>query len=182
MDNILAIHSSLHPVINQQLFLYIFSLAHKNPLLDILFIFGATYLVFFAFFLILILAIKYPSKEKRVVLLILISLAVAWLMITIIRQFIFEPRPFVTLPIRPLIIDVSVPSFPSVHTTIMSAVAFSYFFFKSRFRKIFLMFFIIVGFSRIAVGVHYPLDILTGALVGLFSVLIGLKIERYFKV
>ena len=40
-----------------------------------------------------------------------------------------------------------------------------------------LAFAVIIGFSRIYIGVHYPFDVLFGALVGIFSALLILKVE-----
>ena len=56
--------------------------------------------------------------------------------------------------------------FPSSHAanTFATAIIFAYFF--RRYAGLFVMFSLLVGFSRIVVGVHYPGDVLGGFLLG----------------
>ena len=165
-------------MINQQLFFSIFSLAHKNPLLDLLLIFGATYLIFFTFLLVSALVVRNKEKERQTAFLIIISLIIAEIIINFIHIFIQEPRPYITLHITPLISGVNSPAFPSVHTTIMAVVAASYYFRRSKLAPIFLILFLIVAFSRIAVGVHYPFDIIVGIFVGVTSATTGFALQK----
>lgn len=40
---------------------------------------------------------------------------------------------------------------------------------------------LLAGFSRVAVGAHWPVDVLAGALVGLLGGWLGLRLSRYFR-
>lgn len=62
------------------------------------------------------------------------------------------------------------PSFPSGHTSIIFAVFSSLYLIwkKKRFLPIFIIP-IMVGFSRIVLNVHSPVDVLVGMLIGLFT-------------
>ncbi len=40
---------------------------------------------------------------------------------------------------------------------------------------------VLAGFSRVAVGAHWPVDVLAGAMVGLLGGWLGLRLSRYFR-
>lgn len=160
-----------------QLFFKIHNLSGQNSILDSLMVFGAESLIFLSLILVAFLATKGAVKEKKAALLILLSLGVAFLINKLIGQIFFEPRPFVSLPIKPLIFHGADNSFPSDHTTIMAVLTFSYFTYRSSYLPILIVATIWVGLSRVYVGVHYPLDILAGVLVGFFSVWLSCKVK-----
>lgn len=136
-------------------------------------IFAAEDIIYLAIFLMLVLSFKGSIKERKGMLLTAVSVPVAVLLIKIIHLFFFESRPYVAQNIIPLTYFKHDASFPSVHTTIMSALAFSYIFYKSKWSLLFFILLIVVGVSRIYTGVHYPLDIIGGIMVGVASIFIG---------
>lgn len=144
-------------------------------------IFGAQYLIYLTFILLFVISLKGSVNERKSFILFLVSLPIIILIIKTIHLFIFEQRPFVEQNIIPLIEQKADASFPSRHTSIMSAIAFAYLFYKSKWAPIFLLLLILVGVSRIYVGVHYPFDILGGIVVGIVAILIGLAIKNFFK-
>ncbi|MBI4650160.1 phosphatase PAP2 family protein [Candidatus Desantisbacteria bacterium] len=72
-------------------------------------------------------------------------------------------------------------SFPSGHTqTAFTGAAFFYYFFRRKYSILFFVFAFFVGIARIYSGVHYPLDVLGGALIGILPVFIIYRIyEKY---
>lgn len=166
---------------NSSLFFLIFGLSNHSSVIDVLMIFSAQYLIYLSIILTAILAFKGAVAEKKVLFLILISLPIAVIIIKLIHIFFFEPRPFLNQDIIPLIYQKNDASFPSRHTSIMSVIAFAYLFYKSKWVPIFLLLLILVGVSRIYVGVHYPFDILGGGTVGFISILIGLAVKNFLK-
>lgn len=57
-------------------------------------------------------------------------------------------------------------SFPSSHMTFFSGLAFSLMWRKRHLGLWFLVGAILIGLARIAAGIHYPLDIIAGGLLG----------------
>lgn len=82
-----------------------------------------------------------------------------------------RPRPFVAHPGDTflLVAPSHEPSFPSDHAVAAFAIAFTVVFVGRRLGALFLAAATIVAVSRVFVGLHYPGDIVGGALVGLFS-------------
>lgn len=143
-----------------------------------LMVFGATYLIYLAFILGLLLTLKGGIRERKAFLLILIGFPIAILLIKFIHLFYFEPRPFITLHFTPIIAAAADASFPSRHATIAAVIAFSYTYFKSKWALLFLPVMVWIGSSRIYVGVHYPLDIIGGFAVGGVALFIGLGLKK----
>lgn len=166
---------------NISLFFLIFNLRNHYPFVDALMIFGAEYLIYLVFILMILLTFKGGVKERKGIMLALLSLPIALILIKIIHIFFLEPRPYISYHITPLITYGDSASFPSRHASVVSAIAFSYLYFKSGWFPIFLTMMLWIGFSRIYVGVHYPLDILGGFLVGITSQIIGLQIIKFLK-
>lgn len=166
---------------NLSLFFWIHGLAGHSNLLDTLMIFGAEPLIYIMILLILLLGIIGKTNDKKAFLLLFLSLPVAFLLIKAVHFFIFEPRPFITFNFTPLVKETADASFPSRHTTIVAAIAFSYLFFKSKWSLLLLPAALWVGISRVYVGVHYPLDILGGFLVGVISLNVALQIKNMLK-
>lgn len=168
-------------LVNNSLFFLIYNLHGKLEILDQLMIFGAKDLIFIIFFLSIILAIFKGTREKKALLIAILAIIMGEVLLFLIHLFFIEPRPFVTFNLTPLIGHIPDASFPSEHTTIMSVIAFSYLLYKSKFSWLFLIAMLWVGFSRIYVGIHYPLDILGGIVLGFISVYLIWIFKKLFK-
>lgn len=168
---------------NVSLFFLIFNLSGRMQILDTLMIFGTKYLIYLIFLFVIILGLKGGIKEKKSLLLIILGLPVAFLLIKGIHIFFFEPRPFVIFHFSPIVSEsANSAAFPSRHATIVAVLAFAYTYFKSKWFPLFLLIMLWVGLSRIYVGVHYPLDIVGGFLVGGVALAIALRIKNLLKI
>ncbi|MCL5784742.1 MAG: phosphatase PAP2 family protein [Patescibacteria group bacterium] len=166
---------------NTTLFFQIFNLSHQSKIFDLVMVFGANYLIFLTVLLIMVLGLKGGPKERKPLFITFLGLVVAIVLIKTIHLIYFEPRPFSTYAITPLIKHVTDTAFPSEHTTMMSVIAFAFYYYKSKFSLLLLGLMIWVGFSRVFVGVHYPGDILGGMFVGLLSIQIAWIIKNWLK-
>lgn len=162
------------------LFPIIFGLANQVPVLDRIMIWGAVDGIYLTFFLSALSIFRGGPLERKSFVIAIFSLPIAIILIRVIHFFYIEPRPFITYTLTPLIAHVSDPSFPSTHTTITAVVTFPYLFYKSKWTPLFVFFLAWVGFSRIYVGVHLPIDILGGILTGLTVVSITWLVKKEF--
>jgi undecaprenyl-diphosphatase len=154
-----------------QIFQLINSFAGKNVFLDALGIAAAEYLIFImaAIVLLLIFWIKYKAIRLQIINSVAASV-LAWAVNAAISVIYFRPRPFVSHEAINLINkSADSKSFPSDHTAIAFALAFSVYFFNRKLGILLLALAILVAFGRIYVGVHYPLDIVGGFIVGMGS-------------
>ena len=80
-----------------------------------------------------------------------------------------RPRPYQDHPlgVLPLLSPSHDPSFPSDHATAAFAIAFGILFVTRRPGWLFLAWAALIGASRVFAGMHYPTDVLGGAVVGL---------------
>lgn len=141
-------------------------------------IFGARFVIYLTFLLMFVFALKGGVRERKALILAALSIPVLVLIIKSIHIFYFEERPFVALEFDPLIEVQQDAAFPSRHASIMAAIAFSYFYFKSKWALLFLLLLVWVGVSRIYAGVHYPIDIIGGFLVGIIAAFFGLTLLK----
>lgn len=139
-------------------------------------------------FFILFGIIAFLKNDKKVFLPLTICI-IAWLVSdaigNLLKHIIERPRPFNVIDdIRVLVGRGNSYSFPSNHamTSFSVAAVLGYFFSYLRIPGYFVA--ILIGFSRIYVGVHYPSDVIGGGVLGIlvaFSLIYGWKgFERFY--
>lgn len=105
------------------------------------------------------------SKEVGIIGFSVVS---AWF-VTFILKIIFQaPRPFVThLDVIPLVTETPYTSFPSGHATVFFALATVVYLYHKRLGYFFFVCAFLIAISRVVTGVHYPIDILVGTVIGI---------------
>ena len=100
-----------------------------------------------------------------------------------LKYSINRDRPFVTYPDIIKKSDAGNPSFPSGHTSSAFAIATSLSLSYPKWYIIVPSFVwaSVVGYSRMYLGVHYPSDVLAGAIVGAGSAWLCFKINQVLK-
>jgi len=155
--------------------LYFFNLingfAGKQKQLDNLAIFFAKYLVFILAGALVVIA--YFFDNPKVLLAPVLAGAFSRFIINEpVYYFYKRKRPLESVPTHQLIKKPNHPSFPSGHTSLLFAVSVTLFFFSVTTGAIFTLLSLLVGISRVFVGVHWPSDILGGVLAGIVSSLL----------
>lgn len=85
-----------------------------------------------------------------------------------LKNWIARPRPFHTYSdIMPLVIPGDLYSFPSGHTLSSFCAATACFGYSRRAGLFCYLLAVLIGLSRLYMGVHYPSDVLAGALLGI---------------
>lgn len=114
------------------------------------------------------LAVFGKGRGRKMAFLGMVALLIAWFVGNeVLKSWVARPRPFVTLSdVRLLVNRPSDFSFPSGHTTTSFAPAAAFYRKHKPLGTAALVLAVVIGLSRIYIGVHYPLDVLGGALVG----------------
>lgn len=96
----------------------------------------------------------------------------------IIKNVVGEPRPFL-MGVSALYHHGNYDAFPSGHTSLFVALAVGIWY---RFKTVGIILFIsalIIGTARVVVGIHWPLDIIGGIVLGIVGAWLGNYISKY---
>ena len=133
-----------------------------------------------------ILAIIYDKKNRwKLIMLIPLGIILVDQTGLLIKKTVLRPRPFMT--INPENINHLVKpsglykSFPSNHAANNALLAMVFSSIYKNSKSMFWGFAIMIMFSRIYIGVHYPSDVLFGCVLGIIYGLILIKAWNYFK-
>ncbi|MEJ0001915.1 MAG: phosphatase PAP2 family protein [bacterium] len=127
--------------------------------------------------LIIVWVISFATHKLFTILLLLVSSGSAWIIAHTLKLIFHVSRPFVELGITPLVYQSNY-SFPSEHCAVFSALAVSMFFIHKRAGVALGILAVLVGLSRIILGVHYPIDVLGGFLVGSIVAILYVKLFK----
>lgn len=148
-------------------------IAGKNIWIDRFIVFAGGYaliiILFFGAFWILWGDPRARDLFRRTFLLVG-AVVVSEVFIQTIRFLYNRPRPFEVLNIAHQLLFHGVGgSFPSAHATVAFAIATSVFLRRPRWGVLFIFGAALVALGRVAGGVHWPSDIIAGALIGIVS-------------
>jgi membrane-associated phospholipid phosphatase len=149
--------------------------------------FGAWYVI--VILVILVCYIFWLNNKKTLITPFLITVAGSGIVTVIIKFLVNRARPGGDIALY----TETLSSFPSAHAALISGLFGILIYFLWRFGSksifgrslltkiiltvIFILVIILVGFSRLYLGVHYLSDVLAGYLVGLMWLLIGMHIS-----
>jgi undecaprenyl-diphosphatase len=151
-----------------------------NPVLNIFF--GLLTHVGSTLAIVALCVVLYWVGYRREAVLIFATVVIGTLIVAPLKLAILRPRPYSTLPAVVPLDTESGSSFPSGHSERIFALAAV--FPTKRSANVLLLYIlaVIVSFSRIYVGVHYPLDVAVGILIGFIVGKVTLRLrERILK-
>ena len=172
---------------NNTIFFSLYNLAHQSTILDKFIVFCAEYLPYLVI-IFLIIFILYHSvgefdwkrpfyilkKRFREFFVIFSPAIMGWVIVEILKSTFNKPRPFIKFAeiVKPLFIHGGMDSFPSGHATFFGALALSVFFVNKKVGWLCVFIALIIGIARVISGIHFPIDILAGYILGVIVVLV----------
>lgn len=174
---------------NVNIFYFFYNLGHQSRIFDKIVTFFAVYfpvliLLFICIYIFYKSSIYKKNNFSWPVLKKLIQDGIsiigpaftAYILATILKEIIHTDRSFVQFNgILPLFNPNQEYSFPSTHAAIFSALAFTVFFLNKKAGYAFMFFALLIGIARIIAGVHFPIDILGGFILGALIALLFKK-------
>jgi undecaprenyl-diphosphatase len=122
----------------------------------------------------------WPASERalnqRLAVATTVAAIVALGLASVVAHFVFEARPFISDGDTHLLIQHAADNgFPSDHTTLAFAVAGAILVWHRSLGVVCLVLAAALGIARVYVGVHWPSDVIGGAVVGLVA---GVAVAR----
>lgn len=119
-------------------------------------------------------------RNQRAVILIALGILFSQALIKDLAAVYFRPRPFATEPVKLLFYRPSVSSFPSIPIAVTFTFAMGAWYANRRIAKILFALGIVYAFARVYAGVHYPSDVIGGAVIGAGMVWIVARLNFAF--
>ena len=143
------------------------------------------FLSYFVIYMLIIIAILLPlfiKRDFKYSFLSLMTGGISWIIVYFVKNIFIIPRPFVSLNLIPLFNETGF-SFPSSHVAVAFAMSMIIWKMNHKAGIVFFVISFLIGISRMVIGVHYPLDVLVGAIlgciIGLFMFFIYNKTNRF---
>lgn len=155
--------------LDRAVFQFIYAAGHHNVFWDVLAVFFAEWLPYLLCAAFLVLVYYQKGWRRKVYLFCEGALAIILargIVATAFHYFYHHPRPFVFYSFTPLFGE-SGSSFPSGHATWFFALALVVWFANRKWGWWFLALTTLMGIARVYAGVHWPMDIVGGAAIGL---------------
>ncbi|KKP61025.1 MAG: Phosphoesterase PA-phosphatase releated protein [Candidatus Nomurabacteria bacterium GW2011_GWF2_35_66] len=168
---------------NNTIFFSLYNLTHRSAIFDWIVLFFANPFIYILILIAIIFLVFYTNgvfdsknfsqqynlgPRLKVIFFIGSSAVFAWIITSILKAIIVYPRPFIVFEnIKPLFLHGGMDSFPSGHATFTAALAMSLFLINKKVGIYFAIGALFVGSSRIVAGVHFPIDILFGYIIGI---------------
>lgn len=165
---------------NETVFNFFYGFAHQSPTFDKVISFVANEYGLIILMLLVVYLIEHKDKKRGVrdLVVVLVTAVVAWFIAHFLKGVFHTLRPFdALLWVRPLVPE-SGYAFPSGHATFFTALASSLWFYHKRLAAFFGVSAIFIGLARVSSGIHWPVDILGGLILGC---VIGVGVHQLYQ-
>ena len=162
---------------NDIIFFFFYNFAHKSFFFDSMAVFFAQYFPYLVILLAVIFLLFHHevfAKDKPFKALVQKWKEIFYISLSVLIAWLFVEFPNVVPLLKP--VDFS---FPSGHSAFFMGLAVAIFLCHKKAGYLFAVFALLIGISRIIIGVHYPFDILGGYLFG--GLISYLLIKSYKK-
>ena len=136
--------------------------------MDSIIIFAAKY-----FIIVVILVFVYvwlrlsADKRKKMAAMVIAAGILALIIAKIAGKLYYDPRPFVSHNVKPLIAHAADNGFPSDHSLLAMALTVVLYFYSRKWAGVALALTILIGLARVLAHIHSPIDILGAWLISL---------------
>lgn len=159
--------------INIDVFRAINNLGDQLSALNPVVVFFAEYMLYFLCLALVVHWFTRKPKNRMMVIQAVIATVVAEVLGKIAGQLYSHHQPFAVLSHVNQLVEHEIDnSFPSDHSIVFFAICFSIWLVRKKEWWLWIILALCVAISRIWVGVHYPVDVVTGALLGIISALV----------
>ncbi len=149
--------------------------------MDFLVVFFGTYLIWIEVVVVLVWLAR-AHKPLYTARFAALSLALSYIVGKAASLVWYDPRPFVEGNFTPLIAHAANNGFPSDHMLLAAAMAATVTYFDRKWGAALWIMAILIGFSRVAAGVHHLADIAASAVIAVAVVMIvGVIFKRFQK-
>ena len=146
--------------------------------LDVLAIFLAEYFGYVLLFsLLFFLMHRFRKYFKMIIEAIISAILARFVIVELVRWIYQRPRPFVENNVNLLLTHNSF-AFPSGHAAFFFAVSTIVYLYNKKAGVFFFISSFLICLARVFTGIHWPLDILAGAAVGILSAWLVHKITK----
>jgi undecaprenyl-diphosphatase len=172
--------------LDEKLFLEINGFVGRIPILDqTVELIVNEYFVPVSLTLILFYLWLHPDKKRelhrKALSIAILSIGLINLIIVMSNQFIVRPRPFDQIPANLLFYRPTDPSFPSNAAAVGFALAVSIFLVNRKWGVLAIILALFFSLSRVYAGVHFPFDVVAGAVLGVSAVFLINKFHSPVK-
>ncbi len=153
--------------LNYSIFVFLNNLTINHVLFSNVVVFFANDFGFLLLGGLLVYLFTHKDKKKgaRDVVVVITAALVAWVLAHVIKYLYPHARPTM-LPGTHALLPDNDSSFPSGHATFFSALAVALYFYHKQLGLLYALGALFIGITRVMAGIHWPIDILAGYILG----------------